>query len=82
MQQRYPRTRWRAFRIKGEMHADSVPMVKTLRQADPPIVQWNDQAANRPKFQRIDRGNIITSFQALFAETETAARRSYSSLGP
>ena len=78
MQQRYPRQRWRAFRTKGKIHCDSMPVVKILMrgQADPSIPRWNEQVSDNPQYQELDRGNIRTSFQAFFADTETATWRS------
>eukprot|EP00959_Pyramimonas_sp_CCMP1952_P375708 7869083-Pyramimonas_sp.AAC.1 len=63
--------------IKGEFHPDSMPIVKILVRghADPSVIQWNEKAANHPQFQHIDRGDIITSFQALFADAESATWR-------
>ena len=74
LQQRHPRLGWRAFRNKGEIHCDSMPVIKiTVRgQNDPSILQWSEQALNHQLFQNIDRGDILTSFQSLFADTATA----------
>ena len=78
LQQRYPRLRRRAFRNRGEIHCDSMPVIKIVvrGQSDPSIIQWSEQALNQQQFQHIDRGDILTSFQALFADTETAMWRS------
>ena len=61
-----------------------MPVVKILirGQTDPSILQWNEQVFDNPQHQELDRGNILTSFQALFADTETATWRSEPSLGP
>jgi len=74
LQQRHPHLRWRAFRNTGEMHCDSAPVIKIIvrGQSDPSIPQWSEQALNHQLFQNIDRGDILTSFQSLFAETATA----------
>ena len=55
-----------------------MPVVKILirGQTDPSILQWNEQVFDNPQHQELDRGNILTSFQALFADTETATWRS------
>ena len=78
LQLRHPRLRWRAFHNKGEIHCDNVSVIKILvrGQTDPSIIQWSEQALHHQTFQNIDRGNILTSFQALFTDTETATWRS------
>ena len=78
IQQRHPRLRWRAFRNKGEIHCDNVPGIKIIvrGQNDPSSIQWSEQAINSPTFQHIDRGDILTSFQALFnSDSDTATWR-------
>ena len=78
IQQRHPRLRWRAFRNKGDIHCDNVRAIKILvrGQNNPSIIQWSEQALHHQTFQNIYRGNILTSFQALFTDTESATWRS------
>ena len=45
-------------------------------QADPTVLQWNENALNTPQFQHIEKGHILSTFQALFEATETATWRS------
>ena len=78
LQQRHRRPRWRAIRNKGDIHCDNVPVIKIFvrGQNDPSIIQWSEQALNHQTFQNIDRGNILTSFQALFnSDSATATWR-------
>ena len=74
---RYPQKSWRAYRAKGEIHCNAMPVVRldVKGQADPTILEWNEKAFELATFRDIDRGGILTSFQALFADTAAATWR-------
>ena len=44
-------------------------------QGDPTILEWNENAFELAAFRNINRGDILTSFQALFADTAAATWR-------
>ncbi len=44
-------------------------------QADPAILEWSEKAFELAAFRDIDRGAILTSFQALSADTAEATWR-------
>ena len=77
LQHRYSDKQWRAIRTKGEIHCNAMPVIRLgIRgQADPAILEWNDKAFEHQQFQYSDRGAVLASFQALFADTESATWR-------
>ena len=77
LQQRYPGTAWRAHRAKDETHSNAMPIVRidVKGQADPTILEWNENAFELASFRNINRGDVLTSFQALFADTASATWR-------
>ena len=77
LQQRYPNVQWRAIRNKGEIHSNAMPIVRldVKGQADPTILEWNENAFELDAFRNINRGDILASFQALFADTAAATWR-------
>ena len=44
-------------------------------QADPAILEWNERAFEGHHFNEVDRGGVLTAFQALFADTASATWR-------
>eukprot|EP00959_Pyramimonas_sp_CCMP1952_P215647 4510952-Pyramimonas_sp.AAC.1 len=50
-------------------------------QADSAILEWNETAIELAHFRDIDRGAVLTSFQALFADTAEATWRVLPPLG-
>eukprot|EP00959_Pyramimonas_sp_CCMP1952_P025739 540673-Pyramimonas_sp.AAC.1 len=58
-----------------------VARLGVMGQADPTILEWNEKALELAAFRDIDRGAILASFQALFADTAEATRRVSPPLG-